>query len=138
MLLAAMLSQKFWLEVVSYMCHIKNCVPMQALRDMTPQEALTSDKPDLSMFCKFGLKCWVLNQSSDCGKLDAKLRPCLFMGLADNSKTYRCWDPEKNTFVKLHNVVFAMTRLSIEIILPPPGSSLKRESNEGSSHASNG
>jgi hypothetical protein len=55
-----------------------------------------------------------------------------------NHDTYHCWDPEKNTFVKLHNVVFATIRPSIEIILPPPESMSKGERNEGSSHASDG
>jgi hypothetical protein len=36
MLLAAALLRKFWPEAVSYACHIKNCVPTQALRGMTP------------------------------------------------------------------------------------------------------
>jgi hypothetical protein len=138
MLLAATLLRKFWPEAVSYVCHIKNRVPTQGLRGMTPWEALTGDKPDLLVFCEFGSKCWVLDQSSDRGKLDAKLRPCLFIGLADNSKAYCCWDPEKNMFVKLCNIVFATIRPSIEIILPPPESTPKGERNEGSSRASDG
>lgn len=138
MLLAKDLPKRFWPEAVSYAAHVENRVPHAALKDKTPYEALTGQKPDISGFHEFGSKCWVLDQSGDRGKLDAKSKPCLFMGFAENSKAYRLWDPAKRTFVKSRNVIFEALKPELEEILPPPSSAPKGESKDedGGSRAS--
>jgi hypothetical protein len=102
---------------------------------MTLYEALTRMPPDLSPFHEFGSKCWVLDQSGDRGKLDAKLRPCIFLGIAKNLKAFRLWDPEKRTFVKSRNVTFEAYKPDIEVILPPPRKLSKGESKGQGSRA---
>jgi hypothetical protein len=83
-----------------------------------PYEALTGTLPDLSPFHEFDSKCWVLNQSGDRGKLDAKSRPCIFLGMVKNSKVFWLWDSEKRTFIKSRNVIFKAYKPDIEVILP--------------------
>jgi hypothetical protein len=128
MLLAQDISKRFWPEAVSYAVYIKNCVPHAALNWMTPYEALTGTPLDLSPFYEFGSKCWVLDQSGHRGKLDAKSRPCIFLGIAKNSKAFWLWDPEKRTFVKSRNVTFEAYKPDIEVILPSSGELSKEES----------
>nr|AAZ28935.1 polyprotein [Phanerochaete chrysosporium RP-78] len=138
MLLAAELPRKFWPEAVSYACLIKNRLPHAALKGMTPYQALTGEKPDLSLLREFRSKCWVLDQSGNPGKLDAKSRPCIFLGFATDSKAFRCWDIGKNTFVKSRNVVFAARKREQEVLLPSPRSAPEGESADTSSRAPEG
>ena len=135
MLLARGLPKYFWPEAVSYATHVKNRVPHAALKGKTPYQVLTGQKPDLSGFREFGSKCWVLDQGNERGKLDAKSRPCLFMGFAEGSKAYKLWDPAKKTFVKSRNVIFEVPGVAHEELLPSPSSAPKGESEGEDSRA---
>ena len=54
-----------WPEAVAYACYLKNQSPTQALAGMTPYEAFSGKKPDVSVLQQFGQPCWVLNQGTD-------------------------------------------------------------------------
>lgn len=54
-----------WPEAVAYACYLKNRSPTRALAGMTPYEAFSGKKPDISALQQFGRPCWVLNQGTD-------------------------------------------------------------------------
>ena len=52
------LSLYFWSEAVNYANYIVNRTPTKALKNITPEEAWSSIKPDVSNFCVFGSAVW--------------------------------------------------------------------------------
>ena len=51
------LSLQYWVEV-NYANYIVNRTPTKILQGITPEEAWSKIKPDLSHFCVFGCEAW--------------------------------------------------------------------------------
>ena len=52
------LSLCFWLEAINCANYIVNCTPTKVLKNITPEEAWSSIKPDVSHSCVFGSEAW--------------------------------------------------------------------------------
>ncbi|MCH3501752.1 hypothetical protein LDA67_14910, partial [Enterococcus faecium] len=52
------LSLSFWAEAINCANYIINCTPTKVLKNITPEEAWSSIKPDVSHFRVFGSEAW--------------------------------------------------------------------------------
>ncbi|KAE8671162.1 hypothetical protein F3Y22_tig00111990pilonHSYRG00084 [Hibiscus syriacus] len=93
-----MLSEKhipktFWPEAVNWTLHELNRFPTLAVKDMTPQEAWSGEKPKVDYFRVFGCLEHVHIPDSKRTKLDNKSFECILLGISEESKAYRLYDP---------------------------------------------
>ena len=58
MMEAKTLSPKFWAEAINCVSYIQNSVPHKQLDGMTPFEAWSGHKPDVTHFKIFGSRAW--------------------------------------------------------------------------------
>ena len=91
-LVRAMLTEKrvpkiFWPEAVSWMIHVLNRSPTLALRDITPEEAWSEEKPSFDYFRVFGCVGHVHIPDARRTNLEEKSVSC---GVSGESKGYKC------------------------------------------------
>ena len=86
MIIAKNLPIFLWDEAVSHANYLRNRSSTVALKDMTPQEAYTNKKPDVSHLREFGCDVWVLDESGTRSKLDPKSKKMIFVGFMDGPK----------------------------------------------------
>jgi hypothetical protein len=59
MLIDAKLPESYWYDALEYVALLHNVVPTRTLGDITPEEAWSSNKPDISRLCVFGSRVFV-------------------------------------------------------------------------------
>jgi len=106
MLIAKNLPAFLWDEAVSHATYLRNRAPTRALKGITPYEAWTRKKPDISHFREFGCDIWVFDETKNKSKLAPRSRKMVFMGFEDGSKVIRYWDKETRKIKVSRNVVF--------------------------------
>ena len=107
----SMLSEKqvpknFWPEVVNWTAHVLNRSPTLAIKDMTPEEAWSGVKPNVDYFRVFGCIGHVHVPDNKRKKLDDKSFQCVLLGVSEESKAYRLYDPVSKKIVVSRDVVF--------------------------------
>ena len=107
----SMLSEKqvpknFWPEAVNWTAHVLNRSPTLAVKDMTPEEAWSGVKPNVDYFRVFGCIGHVHVSDSKRKKLDNKSFQCVLLGMSEESKAYRLYDPASKKIVVSKDVVF--------------------------------
>jgi hypothetical protein len=132
MLIDKQLPPFLWPEAVAHAAYIRNRSPTKALEGMTPYEAWTGVKPDVSHFREFGCDVWVLNQGIKGSKLAPKSQKMKFMGFLDGAKAIRFYDPSKRTIRVSRNVTFNENEepSEIPIITNLPGLTIEGEQEE--------
>lgn len=108
MLHDSQLPAKYWEDAVTTATYTKNRLYSTALDGQTPHEALWSEQPDLSLLRVWGSPAYVhlphgKHVRAPSGtrrkrKLDARTRPAVFVGYADNFKAWKFYDPTANTY----------------------------------------
>ena len=106
MLLDAELPELYWYNVLKYAALLHNVVPTRALGDMTPEEAWSGNKPDVSRLCVFSSQAFVHIPDMHCDKLAAKLLVCTFLGHAQNCKAYRLIHHPMQHFLESCDIIF--------------------------------
>lgn len=91
MLSNAGLGKVFWVEAITYACHLINRLPSTAINGKSPLE-VWSGKPvsDYNSLRVFGCPAYYHVRE---GKLDPRAKKSLFMGLQTGVKGYKLWDP---------------------------------------------
>jgi hypothetical protein len=108
-----------WPEAVAYATYLKNRSPTRALSDkMTPDEAFWGKKPNVAALQEFGTPCEVLIQDGKSSKLGVKTRSCIFVGLSDESRAWRYYNPNTRQVLTSRNIIFTDTITSD--VAPPP------------------
>ena len=107
----SMLSEKqvpknFWPEAVNWTAHMLNRSPTLAVKGMTPEEAWSGVKPNVDYFRVFGCIGHVHVPDNKRKKLDDKSFQCVLLGVSEESKTYRLYDPVSKKIVVSRDVVF--------------------------------
>uniref|UniRef100_A0A2N9FY74 Integrase catalytic domain-containing protein n=1 Tax=Fagus sylvatica TaxID=28930 RepID=A0A2N9FY74_FAGSY len=107
----SMLSEKqipknFWPEAVNWTAHVLNRSPTLAVKDMTPEEAWSGIKPNVDYFRVFGCIGHVHVSDSKRKKLDDKSFQCVLLGMSEESKAYRLYDPASKKIVVSRDVFF--------------------------------
>ncbi len=113
-MIAARMPKFLWPEAVAHVIYLKNRLPTRALKDKTPDEVWTGQKPDVSNLQEWGTRCWVLTSPEQRTKLDPKSKPMYFMGVADGSKAWRYYDPVARRVGKSRNVIFAVPKRAVQ------------------------
>lgn len=96
----------FWPEAVNWTVHVLNRSPTLVVRDKTPEEAWSGIKPCVSYFRVFGCISRVHVPDSKRTKLDDKNMSCVLLGVSEESKAYRLYDPISQKIITSRDVVF--------------------------------
>ena len=107
----SMLSEKkiprtFWPEAVNWTIHVLNRSPTLVVRSMTLEEAWSGSKPSMEHFRVFGCFSHVHIPHNKRVKLDSKSSKCILLGVSEESKAYRLFNPLSQKIVISRDVVF--------------------------------
>ena len=110
MIIARNLPIFLWDEAAAYATFISNRSPTRALKGKTPYKAWIGKKPDVSFLREFGSEVWVLDESRNRSKLEAKVKKVIFVGIMEGSKAIRYWDKDSRAIRVLMNFTFSRSR----------------------------
>ena len=99
------MTKGFWGEAIRYVCHLKNRSPTKRLKDKTPYEVWTGDKPDVSNARIFGCTAYHYNTDPSKKKLDDRSTKCRFLGIQGQNQ-FRLWDPSAKKVIISANVLW--------------------------------
>ena len=105
MLFEAGLSKAFWAEAVSTAVYLLNRSPTHG-HDVTPEEAWSGRKPNLSHVRVFGTKAMVFIPKQKRRKWDPKSHECILTGFDEATKGYRLYDEKSRRIIKSREVTF--------------------------------
>ncbi|KAM1200156.1 hypothetical protein ACFX2J_016448 [Malus domestica] len=100
------LPKMFWPEAVNWTIYVLNRCPTSSVKDITPQEAWSEVKPSVEHFRVFGSLAHVHVPDVKRGILDDKSFPCILLGVSEESKGYRLFDPIAKKIVVSRDVIF--------------------------------
>eukprot|EP00253_Pinus_taeda_P017794 PITA_17794 len=83
------LSLSFWAEAINCANYIINRTPTKVQKNITPEEAWSSIKPDVSHFRVFGSEAWAHIPDEKHKALEPKSEKCTFVGYSEDVKGYR-------------------------------------------------
>ena len=121
MLHDASLPESYWYDALEHATLLHNVTPTRALHDVTPEEAWSGNKPDISRLRVFGSRAFVHVPEKQRTKLAAKSLTCTFLGYALNRRAYRLVHRPTKRFFESRDVVFdeGGTKLFERVILEP-------------------
>jgi hypothetical protein len=96
----------FWPEAVKWATYVLNRSPTLSVKDSTPEEAWCGSKPSVHHFKVFGCVAYVHVPDAQRKKLDAKSIKCVHLGVSEESKAYRLFDPVNKKIIVSRDVVF--------------------------------
>ena len=107
----SMLSDKnihktFWLEAMNWTIYVLNRCPTLAVKDVTPEEAWSGVKLSVDHFRVFGCIAHVYVPEERRTKLDNRSSTYVLLGVSEESKGYRLFDPVAKRVVVSRNVIF--------------------------------
>jgi hypothetical protein len=108
------LSLKYWAEAINCANYIVNCTPTKALKNITPEEAWTKIKPDVSHFRVFGSIAWAHIPDEKRKALQPKSEKCIFVGYSEDVKGYRLLQSHCNEIIIRRDVKFDENLLACE------------------------
>lgn len=106
LLLQASLPSKFWAETLRTATLLINIRPTKTCPLYSPFESLFLSHPDYSSLRVFGCLCFPNTASTTQNKLAPRSLPCIHLGLSDDHKGYRCFDPSSGRVLVSRHVVF--------------------------------
>ncbi|GKA00599.1 retrovirus-related pol polyprotein from transposon TNT 1-94 [Tanacetum coccineum] len=98
--------KSFWPEAVNWTVHILNRSPALIVKNKCPEEAWSGFKPSVSYFKVFGSIAHVHILDCKRTKLDDKSKKCVFLGVSEESKAYRLYNPISQNIIVSRDVVF--------------------------------
>jgi transposase InsO family protein len=108
------LSLLYWAEAINCANYILNCTPTKALKNITPEQASTKIKPDVSHFRVFGSIAWAHIPDEKRKALKPKSEKCIFVGYCENVKGYIPLQPHCNEIILRKDVKFDENLLACE------------------------
>ena len=99
----AKLPKKLWGEACHFIVYLKNRSPCKLLQDVTPYEAWTNRKPDISHLHPFGTYCVANKERAK--KLDDQGIKCRLLGYGASNQ-YVLWDLERHCVIRAVHVLF--------------------------------
>lgn len=70
-----------------------NRSPTISIKDITPDEAWNDIRPSVKYFRIFGCPAYMHIPDTQRKELDDKSKKCVFLGVSEESKAYRLYDP---------------------------------------------
>ena len=137
MLHDAELPESYWYDALVYAAHLHNVTPKCALEGITPDEAWSRNKPDVSRLRVFGAQAFVHVPDKQRTKLGAKSLTCTFLSYAQNRRTYRLVHRPSRHFLESRNVIFneGGTETCYERIILEPAAAESGSAAEGNPSA---
>jgi len=83
------LSLNFWVEAIKCENYIVDHTPTKVLKNITPEEAWSSIKLDVSHFLVFESEAWAHIPGEKHKALEPKNEKCIFVGYSEDVKGYR-------------------------------------------------
>ncbi|CAL9019232.1 unnamed protein product [Prunus brigantina] len=105
MLIEKQVPKAFWPEAVRWCVHVLNRCPTLVVQNRTPEEAWSGIKPTVEYFRVFGCLAHVHVPDQKRIKLDDKSIQCVLLGVSDDSKAYRLFDPVSKKII-VRDVIF--------------------------------
>jgi hypothetical protein len=102
----------FLSEVVNTACHTINRLYLHRLLKKTSYELLTGNKPNVSYFCVFGSKCYILVKKGRHSKFAPKAVEGFLLGYDSNTQAYRVFNKSSGLVEASSVVVFDETNSS--------------------------
>nr|GEY17382.1 hypothetical protein [Tanacetum cinerariifolium] len=96
----------FWAEAVNWSNYVLNRCPNAALKDITPEEAWSGNRPSISHMRVFGCLANVHIPKQQRTKLDDRSVECVFLGFIDESKACKLLNPKTNKIIVSRDVIF--------------------------------
>jgi hypothetical protein len=96
----------FWPEALKWATYVLNRSPTLSVKNMTPEEAWTGRKPTVHHFRVFGCLAHVHIHDVHRKKLDDKSIPCFLLGISEESKGYKLYDPSTKRVIISKDVIF--------------------------------
>ena len=115
MLQAKKLPKTFWPGAVNWTVHVLNQSPTFAVQNKTLKEAWGKLKPSVDYFRVFGCISHVHVPDSKRTKLDDKSFSCVLLGVSEESKAYRLYDPISQKIISVGMLYLKKTRIGIGI-----------------------
>ncbi|PNY15444.1 retrotransposon-related protein [Trifolium pratense] len=91
--------KRFWPEAVKWATYVMNRSPTLSVKDMTPEEAWSGKKPFVHHFKTFGCVAHVHIHDSQRRKLDDKSKKCVLLGVSEEFKAYKLFDPVEKRII---------------------------------------
>jgi hypothetical protein len=101
--------EQFWSEAVNTACHTINRLYLHRLLKKTLYELLTGNKPNVSYFCVFGRKCYILVKKGRHSKFAPKVVEGFLLGDDSNTKAYMVFNKSSGLVEVSSDVVFDET-----------------------------
>ncbi|CAJ2671832.1 unnamed protein product [Trifolium pratense] len=98
--------KKFWPESVKWAVYVLNRSPTLSVKDTTPEEAWSGMKPSVKHFKVFGCLAFVHVPDAQRKKLDDKSIKCVHLGVSEESKAYKLYNPADKKIIVSRDVVF--------------------------------
>ncbi|KAJ9542985.1 hypothetical protein OSB04_029491 [Centaurea solstitialis] len=96
----------FWAEAAKWACYVLNRCMSRSLDEKVPEEFWKGSKPSVEKFKVFGCIGHVHIPAQLRTKLDARSHKCVFLGISQESKAYRLYDPSSKKVVISRDVKF--------------------------------
>ncbi|KAL6314361.1 hypothetical protein AAG906_021191 [Vitis piasezkii] len=100
------LPRSFWGEALNTVVHVLNLTPCVPLEFDVPDRIWSNNEISYDHLRVFGCKAFVHIPKDERSKLDAKTRPCVFIGYGQDELGYRFYDPVQKKLVRSRDVVF--------------------------------
>jgi transposase InsO family protein len=95
-----------WAEAAKWTNHVINRSLTKAVKEMVPEERWSGMKPRVDYFRVFGSIAHVHIPEQKRTKLDDRSRKCILIGVSDESKAYRLYDPILKKITVSRDVIF--------------------------------
>src|SRR5690606_10960138 len=106
---ASGLGKEFWAEAAATSTYLKKGLPHSALKDQTPYEALTGNKPSIQHLQPFGCECYIhipKEKRKPGSKLSPRAHKGIFLGYTDTTRHYRIFKTEERCTMTTGDVFF--------------------------------
>jgi hypothetical protein len=104
--------ERFWLKAINTACHAINQLYLYRLLKKTSYELLTGNKPNVSYFCIFGSKCYILVKKGRHLKFAPEAVEGFLLGYDSNTKAYRVFSKSSGLVEVSSDIVFDETNCS--------------------------
>jgi hypothetical protein len=102
-------SDQFWAEVINTACHATNRLYLHKLLKKISYELLTGNKPNISYFCVFESRCYILQKGPKSSKFAPKTYEYFLLGYDSNSRAYCVFNVTTSCVETTCNAVFDET-----------------------------
>lgn len=102
--------KKLWPKVLNWATHVLNRCPTHVVKDLTLEEAWSGVKHFVHHFRIFGCLAHVHVLDVYMKNLDGRSIKCVFLGVSEDSKAYKLYNPIKKKIIVSRNVVFEISK----------------------------